>query len=211
MPNAIPAARPTVAICVYCGASAGSDPAYSAAAQTLGRDLAQAGIGLVYGGGGIGIMGEVARAVLAGGGHVLGVIPEFLKAREVHLKEVTELIVTKDMHERKMIMFQRADAFVTLPGGVGTVEEHFEQLTWAQLGQHTKPIILANVAGFWDPLIALMEHLGEQGFLHKAFIAGGEKPRYQVVNHAADIVPACLAHLPDGGTHAADAAITRHF
>ena len=211
MVTASPAHAPSLAICVYCGAAAGENPAYAAAARTLGEAMAKAGIGLVYGGGGIGLMGEVARAVLSGGGHVLGVIPEFLKAREVHLKAVTELIVTKDMHERKMTMFQRADAFVTLPGGMGTLEELFEQLTWAQLGQHKKPIIIANIGGFWDPLITLLDHMGEQGFLHKAFIAGAGSPRYQIVSEAAGILPACLAQLPAKGVHAADADIARKF
>jgi uncharacterized protein (TIGR00730 family) len=153
-------------ICVYCGSGPGTDPAFVAAARELGRLLAESGIGLVYGGGSVGLMGELAIAVLDGGGHVTGVIPEFLTRKERLLHDSQEIIVTADMHERKRSMFERADAFVALPGGIGTLEELVEQLTWAQLGRHRKPILIANIAGFWDPLCALIDHMRDMNFLH---------------------------------------------
>lgn len=152
-------------VCVYCGSGSGSDPAFAKAAQEFGRALAEAGVRLVYGGGGTGLMGETARAALAHGGQVTGIIPAFLKEREVELKECTELIVPPGMHARKQLMFERADAFVTLPGGVGTLEELTEQMTWAQIGQHRKPILILDVKGFWRPLLALFAHMREAGFI----------------------------------------------
>src|SRR5436305_2108689 len=140
-------------LCVYCGSNDGTDPAYATAARALGRVMAERGIGLVYGGGSIGLMGILARTVLANGGRVTGIIPQFLKDREVMLKEATELVVTKDMHERKAIMAERADAFVALPGGLGTLEEVVVIATWAQLERHHKPVPMVNVGGFWDSLI----------------------------------------------------------
>jgi uncharacterized protein (TIGR00730 family) len=201
MPLSPPAAKPQRAICVYCGSSSGSNPAYTAAARKLGTDMAAAGFGLVYGGGGIGLMGEVARSVLAAGGHVLGVIPGFLKQREVHFKDASELIVTKDMHARKMLMFERADAFVALPGGIGTLEELIEQMTWAQLGRHGKPVIVADIAGFWGPLLTLLDHMSEQAFLHKPFMERAGQAIYDVVADAGEIVPriqSLLAAMPPG-------------
>jgi uncharacterized protein (TIGR00730 family) len=153
-------------VCVYCGSGPGADPAFVAAARQFGRALAEAGIGLVYGGGSVGLMGELATAVLDHGGRVTGVIPEFLVARERMLHDSQEIVVTGDMHERKRTMFERADAFVALPGGIGTLEELVEQLTWAQLGRHRKPILIANVAGFWDRLCALIDHMREMQFIH---------------------------------------------
>ena len=132
-------------ICVYCGSGPGLKPAYANAARAFGRILATAQIGLVYGGGGLGLMGETARAVLRRGGHVTGVIPAFLSEREHMLLDVQELIVVDNMHERKHLMFVKSDAFVALPGGLGTLEEFVEQLTWSQLEQHQKPIVLANI------------------------------------------------------------------
>jgi hypothetical protein len=152
-------------ICVYCGSSPGADPAFVQAARAFGEILARNGIGLVYGGGSIGMMGEVAKAVLTHGGEVNGIIPEFLVARELALKEAQNLIVTKDMHERKQKMFEMADAFVALPGGVGTLEELVEQLTWAQLGHHRKPVLVANIKGFWEPLNALFDHMRALQFI----------------------------------------------
>lgn len=181
--------RPKRAICVYCGSAEGLDPAYMAAARTLGGQIAAAGFGLVYGGASIGLMGEAARAALEAGGHVLGVIPGFLKSREVHLKEVSELIVTQDMHERKMQMFERSDAFVALPGGIGTLEELFEQMTWSQLGRHGKPIIIADVAGFWQPLLTMLDHMEAQSFLRKPFVSDAATPLYEVVAEPGKIVP----------------------
>ncbi len=147
------------ALCVYCGSSTGTDPAFVKTAQDFGRILAQNGIHLVYGGGSIGLMGAIASSVIEHGGHVTGVIPEFLTVAERPQRLAQELIVTRDMHERKRTMFERADAFVALPGGLGTLEELVEQMTWAQLGRHKKPILVANVNGFWDPLLALIAHM----------------------------------------------------
>jgi uncharacterized protein (TIGR00730 family) len=152
-------------ICVYCGSGPGNDPAYIKAAREFGKILAKNGIGLVYGGGNVGLMGEIAHAVLAEGGTVTGIIPEFLVAREHAKGNVDHLIVTRDMHERKRKMFELADAFVALPGGVGTLEELVEQLTWAQLGRHKKPILVANIKGFWDPLCALIDHMKRIKFI----------------------------------------------
>ncbi|MBI3705761.1 MAG: TIGR00730 family Rossman fold protein [Rhizobiales bacterium] len=152
-------------ICVYCGSGPGTDPAFLAAARAFGAILAQNGIGLVYGGGAIGIMGAIARSVHDHGGEVTGIIPKFLMARERALHGTHELIVTHDLHERKRKMFDLADAFVALPGGVGTLEEIVEQMTWAQLGRHKKPILLANINGFWDPLCALLDHMKKLEFI----------------------------------------------
>jgi uncharacterized protein (TIGR00730 family) len=165
-------------VCVYCGSSPGRNPAYVEAARSLGRGLAEADIGLVYGGGGMGLMGEIARAVLAAGGRVTGIIPEFLSEREHMLRDVTELVVVSDMHQRKKLMFDKSDAFVAMPGGIGTLEELVEQLTWAQLGQHSKPIVLMDVDGFWGPFNALLDHMRREGFIrasmdvHFATVAG---------------------------------------
>lgn len=152
-------------ICVYCGSGPGDDPAFVAAAKAFGQVLAENKIRLIYGGGSVGLMGSVAASVLDHGGEVTGVIPEFLKGRERPMSEVQELIVTRDMHERKRIMFERSDAFVALPGGIGTLEELVEQLTWAQLGRHKKPILIANIAGFWDPLCKLLAHMKDLSFI----------------------------------------------
>src|SRR5579871_2878695 len=146
-------------VCVYCGASPGTNPGFIEAAKALGKTLAENGVRLVYGGGSVGIMGAVAISALDHGGVVTGIIPEFLTRRENALKRAQEFIVTPDMHERKRLMFERSDAFVALPGGVGTLEELVEQLTWQQLGRHSKPVLLANIDGFWEPLLALLTHM----------------------------------------------------
>jgi len=153
-------------VCVYCGSSPGTDPAYVQAAREFGRVLAEANVGLVYGGGAAGMMGAVALSVLDHGGQVTGIIPDFLVARERALRGTHDLIVTRDMHERKRKMFDLADAFVAMPGGVGTLEEVVEQITWMQLGRHRKPILLANIKGFWDPLCALFDHMKSLEFIH---------------------------------------------
>jgi uncharacterized protein (TIGR00730 family) len=193
--------RPNRAVCVYCGSQHGSDPAFAAAARQLGADIVAKGYDLVYGGGGVGLMGDVARATIASGGYVTGIIPQFLKAREAHLDQVQDLIVTRDMHERKMLMFERADAFVALPGGIGTLEELFEQMTWAQIGQHTKPLVIANIAGFWDPLLALLSHLNGKAFVQQSFVPGNREARIHVAERAQDIVPLVtrlLQKAPEG-------------
>jgi len=174
-------------ICVYCGSNPGHDPRFVAAARRFGEILAKNRIGLVYGCGSTGLMGTVARSVHEHGGDIVGVIPEFLKAQERMFTDADEIIVTPDMHERKRIMFERADAFVALPGGVGTLEEVIEQLTWAQLGRHRKPILIANIAGFWDPLLVMFEHLQSLGFLTSKGLA------YQVTTNVDDILPTLFA------------------
>ena len=170
-------------ICVYCGSGPGSDPAFAEAARTFGTILAKNGIGLVYGGGAVGLMGEIAGAMLEHDGEVIGIIPAFLKKRE-HANPRVNLIVTRDMHESKQRMFEEADAFVALPGGVGTLEEVVEQMTWAQLGRHKKPILLANIKRFWDPLCVLLNHMEE---LH--FIRPGLAVNYLEAERVEDILP----------------------
>lgn len=160
-------------ICVYCGSQPGNHPEYREAARALGADMAAKGIRLVYGGGGSGIMGEVAQAVRKAGGDVLGIIPEFLIPKErgnmgANGGELGEVIITRDMHERKTRLFENSDAFVALPGGIGTLEEIVEIMTWAQLGRHECPIVFANIGGFWNPMLDLMAHMAESGFIHTA-------------------------------------------
>ena len=171
-------------VCVYCGSAEGNDARFAAAADALGQAIAGAGLTLVYGGGSLGLMGRVARAALDADGYVVGVIPQFLHDREVMLREVTELIVTADMHERKRTMFERADAFVALPGGIGTLEEVVEMMTWSQLGRHDKPIVLANVAGFWDRLSQLIDQMTDFGFIRP-----GWDVSYDVAETVEDVVP----------------------
>jgi len=155
-------------ICVYCGSGPGTSPAFVQAARDFGKIMAGNGIELVFGGGGDGMMGEIASSVLKHGGAVHGIIPEFLVAREHARKNVQDLIVTPDMHVRKQKMFEMADAFVALPGGIGTLEELVEQLTWAQLGRHKKPVLVANIEGFWEPLCALLDHMRALEFIRSA-------------------------------------------
>ncbi|HZW33479.1 MAG TPA: TIGR00730 family Rossman fold protein [Isosphaeraceae bacterium] len=152
-------------LCIYCGSAAGTNPEYAAAARRLGRALARLGLGLVYGGGRVGLMGIVADAVLGSGGQAIGVIPEALANEEVAHNGLTELHVVADMHQRKALMARRADAFLTLPGGIGTFEEFFETLSWAALGLHRKPIGILNVAGYFDPLLSLLDHAVTERFL----------------------------------------------
>ena len=171
-------------VCVYCGSAAGTDPLFVHAASALGRALAEAEVGLVYGGGNRGLMGEMARSVLAHGGHVTGIIPDFLKSRELMLKEAQDLVIVADMHTRKRLMFERADAFVALPGGIGTLEELVEQLTWVQLDRHRKPVLIVDVAGFWRPLLNLFAHMRDHGFIRPDF-----EVRYLVAEKIADVLP----------------------
>ena len=181
---------PIRSICVYCGSQPGRDPAYLAAGRALGKSIAAHGLRLVYGGGTKGIMGAVASGVLSNGGQVTGIIPEFLvdmEATRHSLGQLNELIVTKDMHERKHKMFERSDAFVTLPGGIGTLEEIVEIMTWGQLGRHEKPMVFANIGGFWDPMLSLVNHMREQGFIHRAHLV-----QPLVISEIDEIVPAIL-------------------
>ena len=179
---------PIRTVCVYCGSGPGTDPDYITAARELGTALARSGVSLVYGGGSLGLMGALAEAVLDQGGHVTGIIPEFLTGREKMMVRAQEVIVTHDMHERKRLMFERADAFIALPGGIGTLEELVEQLTWAQLGRHRKPIVIANIKQFWDPLLELIEHMKRL-----AFIRSGLAVDFIVVERIAEILPRIAA------------------
>jgi uncharacterized protein (TIGR00730 family) len=183
---------PIQSICVYCGSQPGRDPAYLAAGRALGKSIASHGLRLVYGGGTKGIMGAVAAGVLTHGGQVTGIIPEFLvdmEATRQSLGQLDELIVTEDMHARKHAMFERSDAFVTLPGGIGTLEEIVEIMTWGQLGRHEKPMVFANVGGFWNPMLDLIDHMREQGFIHRAHLV-----RPLVIGDVEKIVPTLLDH-----------------
>ncbi len=157
-------------LCVYCGSGVGIEPEYAEAAARVGRGLARARIGLVYGGGRVGLMGVVANAVLDGGGRAIGVIPDALAIKEVAHDGLTELIVVSNMHERKALMARRARAFLTLPGGIGTFEEFFETLSWAALGLHQKPIGILNVAGYFDPLLSLLDQAVNKQFAHLSHI-----------------------------------------
>jgi uncharacterized protein (TIGR00730 family) len=172
------------AVCVYCGSSAGTEPAFGEAAGQFGKILAEGGVRLVYGGGSVGLMGILANAVVAHGGKATGIIPDFLTQRERPRRFGQELIVTRDMHERKRTMFDRADAFVALPGGIGTLEELVEQLTWAQLGRHRKPILIANIKGYWDPLITLVTHMREREFVPESLAVN-----FLVAERVEDILP----------------------
>jgi uncharacterized protein (TIGR00730 family) len=189
-------------VCVYCGSGSGTNPRFADAAIALGKQLAENGIGLVYGGGSIGLMGAVATSVLDHGGKVTGIIPEFLTAKENMLDRVQELVVTNNMHERKQLMFDRSDAFIALPGGIGTLEELVEQLTWAQLGQHNKPVLLANIDGFWEPLLRLVDHMRET-----QFIRAGLSVRLLTADKVADVLPMLQAALDSQPAEQADSEI----
>lgn len=194
-------------ICVFCGSSEGRDPEHLRAAAILGTAMARAGVRLVYGGGSIGLMGAVARAVLEAGGAVTGIIPEFLVRREIMLEGVDDFHVVPDMHTRKRMMFEQSDAFVALPGGIGTLEELVEQMTWAQLGRHRKPIVLADIGGFWQPLTRLLAHMAEE-----AFIRPGYEVRYVVARTAEEILPlvrSTAAHLAEDALAGDRAALER--
>src|SRR5271155_2499182 len=183
-------------ICVYCGSGPGTNPHFIEAAVALGKAMAENGVRLVYGGGSLGLMGAIATSVLDHGGIVTGIIPDFLTARENALTRVQEMIVTPDMHERKRLMFERSDAFVALPGGIGTLEELVEQLTWQQLGRHSKPVLLANIDGFWEPLLALLAHMRATAFIRPTLTVDILK-----AERVADILPrlrAAAALAPDG-------------
>ena len=183
-------------ICVYCGSSPGHDPRFLAAAESLGMQMARAGIGLVYGGGGRGLMGATARAVLAHSGRVTGIIPDFLTDHDEVLTESQQLTVVPDMHTRKRLMFEQADAFVALPGGIGTLEELVEQMTWIQLGRHAKPVLVADIGGFWRPLLSLLQHMREQGFIPATLDI-----RYLVADNVDDILPMLRAGVASGAVN----------
>jgi hypothetical protein len=180
------------AVTVFGGAASGQDPAYRRAALALGEGLAQAGITVIYGGGGIGIMGAVADGALGVGGHVIGIIPDFLARREVAHRGVSEMIVTDSMHSRKSRMFEMSDAFVTLPGGLGTLDETFEMITWRQLDLHNKPILICDIGGWAAPFMALIDTLIGQGFALPS-----ARALYEVVG-STDAVLARLRQVPAG-------------
>lgn len=184
-------------VCVYCGSSPGRDPAYVEAGEALGASLAKANLTLVYGGGVKGIMGAVARGVQKSGGKVKAIIPHFLVNRESNeaaLKMFDDITVTDNMHQRKHMMFEHSDAFVALPGGIGTVEEIVEIMTWAQLGHHRKPIVFANIKSFWNPMLAMLDHMRAEGFVHTSHLV-----QPLVIDNVEAIVPAILtAAVQDG-------------
>ena len=183
--NDVPLAPGIRNICVYCASGSGRNPAFAKAARDFGRILAENRIGLVYGGGSLGLMGEIAHETLRHGGHVTGIIPGFLSEREHMLIEAQELIVVDDMHQRKHLMFVKSDAFVALPGGIGTLEEFVEQLTWSQLGRHAKPIVLVNIEGFWDPLLALFDKMSGE-----LFVRPGLELNMLVVDRVDEVISA---------------------
>ncbi|QLF69969.1 TIGR00730 family Rossman fold protein [Peteryoungia desertarenae] len=186
---------PIRSVCVYCGSQPGRDPVFMNAGRELGRAIAENGLRLVYGGGTKGIMGAVASGVLSAGGQVTGIIPQFLvdmEATRHSLGQLSELIITEDMHQRKHTMFERADAFVTLPGGIGTLEEIVEIMTWAQLGRHEKPMVFANVNQFWQPMLELIDHMADAGFIHTA-----HKVKPLVIDNVADIIPQIMQRWAD--------------
>ncbi len=183
--------NPIRSICVYCGSSPGKTPSYLESGRNLGKSIADAGLRLVYGGGNKGIMGAVADGAIEAGGPVTGIIPRFLISREAAgdgLDRLDELITTEDMHQRKHTMFERSDAFVALPGGIGTVEEIVEIMTWAQLGRHRKPMVFANIDNFWSPMLAMIDHMRTEGFIHTAHLV-----QPLVVENASDIVATIMA------------------
>jgi uncharacterized protein (TIGR00730 family) len=177
-------------LCVYCGSSVGANARYREAAQRLGQLMAENGIRLIYGGGRVGLMGLLADAVIAGGGEVVGIIPEFLDTREVGHRDVTELRVVDSMHIRKNMMVELSDAFAVLPGGFGTLDETFETLTWRQLRLHDKPIVLINFDDYWDPFLRLVDHVVAEGFARPEC-----RELFTVVDRVEDVI-AVIARQP---------------
>lgn len=171
-------------VCVFCGSSPGARPTYVESARALGRALAASGVDLVFGAGGVGVMGAVSQACLEAGGRVTGIIPEHLTRVEAPLSGLTECIVVPDMHTRKRKMFERSDAFVVLPGGFGTMDETFEILTWRQLGLHDKPVIIADIEGYWRPFLDFADSMLKEGFIRPTNLA-----LFRVVDRVEDILP----------------------
>ena len=178
------------ALCVFCGSQFGDNPDFRKAAAALGTAMAAHKTALIFGGGKVGLMGTCADAVLSGGGHVVGVIPEFLRDKELAHKNAQEMVVVPDMHTRKRIMFERADAFCILPGGIGTLDEFFEIITWRQLHRHNKPIVVLNTGGYWDHLKGLLDTIIARGFAHE-----GHSHLVDVVNRPEDVIPLIEAEL----------------
>ncbi len=185
-------------LCVFCGSSPGHDVRYAESARLLGRTLGEAGIELVFGAGGVGIMGAVAQACLDAGGRVTGIIPEHLTQAEAALPGLTETIIVPDMHTRKRKMFDRSDAFCVLPGGFGTMDETFEILTWKQLGLHDKPVVVVDVAGYWKPFLTFADSMLREGFIRPSHME-----LFTVVERIADVLPAarCEALMADEEAH----------
>lgn len=181
-------------LCVFCGARFGTDPATRETAVGLGRLLAAEGITLVYGGGGVGLMGLVANATLDTGGRAVGIIPNFLLQREAGHPALTETVVVETMHERKLQMFERSDGFVVLPGGIGTLEEFFEVLSWRTLGLHSKPIVIIDQGGYWQPLAALLRGVVEGGFAEPSHL-----DHVAFVSELKDVLPAIAAMPASAG------------
>ncbi|AMW34058.1 TIGR00730 family Rossman fold protein [Haematospirillum jordaniae] len=178
------------ALCVFCGSSFGSSPRYADAASRLGTLLGENGIRLVYGGGAVGLMGTVAKACLEAGGKVTGIIPQHLASAEVAMEGLTELIVVPDMHTRKRMMFERSDAFAVLPGGFGTMDETFEILTWKQLKLHDRPVVIADIGGYWTPFLRFNESMAAEGFVRPEGLE-----LYSVVSNVDDVLPAARSNL----------------
>ena len=193
--------HPIRSVTVFCGSNVGADPAYRAATVAFGELLVERGIGLVYGGGAVGLMGVIADTVLAGGGSVTGIIPQHLWDKEVGHAGLTELLVVDSMHERKMMMFERSDGFVVLPGGIGTLEEVVELLSWRRLDLHGKPVVFYNPGGFWEPLFKLFQHTVDHQLTPASFM-----DTWTSVSRIEDIVPALLHAQPAGEDAAPDAA-----
>lgn len=175
-------------ICVYCGSGEGLNPLYKKTAIQVGADIAKNKMSLIYGGGSTGLMGAAAQSAINHGGYVTGIIPEFLQSREVMLEQCSELIITQNMHERKMLFFEKSDAFIALPGGIGTLEELVEMMTWKQLGRHKKKVLIANVNGFWDPLISLLKQMKDETFIRE-----GMEVDFLVANQPEEIIPLLLS------------------
>lgn len=178
-------------LCVYCGSRTGTKPGFAAAAETLARILAKEGVRLIYGGGGVGLMGVMGRTVMAHGGEAVGIVPGFLRKLEVQQEGLTELIVTETMHERKFLMYDMADAFAVLPGGIGTLEELTELLSWRHLRVHEKPLVIINIDRYWDPLLDLFEHA-----MSEDFAGPGLKNEFAVVTRVEDVLSAAGLLLP---------------
>lgn len=178
-------------VAVYCGSATGTNPAYQRQAEEMGRLLAERDLTLVYGGGRVGLMGIVADSVLVHGGKVVGVIPDFMMGKEIEHRGLTELHIVASMHERKLLMAERAEGFVAMPGGYGTLEELFEVLTWGQLGLHRKPIGVLNVDGFYDHLLRALDHMANEGLLRR-------ENRQQLLSHPspAALLDALAAYVP---------------
>jgi len=188
VPESSPPSPNPKSLCVFCGARFGTDPASRTTAVALGQMLAKQGVTLVYGGGGVGLMGLVANAALDSGGKVIGIIPRFLLEREAGHPDLTETAVVETMHERKLQMFERSDGFVVLPGGLGTLEELFEVLSWRTLGLHSKPIVIIDQGGYWKPLAALLQNVVEGGFAERTHL-----DHVAFVNSIDDVLPAIAA------------------